>query len=150
MNAALPGVVVDASVGIKLFITEEFSDNAVLLFAQLTDTPTGQISVPDLFFVECANILWKHVRRFGYPVSKAYADINLLNALTLTNYPTLTLTSDALRIAVAEGISAYDACYIALADRLDVPLITADERLARTLSRSDYQVVWLGEPDSSG
>ena len=62
--------VVDASVGIKLFVVEELSDAAHRLFRQLTGYRPARFYVPDLFFVECANTLWKYVRRFGYPPEK--------------------------------------------------------------------------------
>jgi predicted nucleic acid-binding protein len=35
-----------------------------------------------------------------------------------------------LQVALKRSISAYDACYIILAEALDVPLLTADRRLA--------------------
>lgn len=35
-----------------------------------------------------------------------------------------------LRLAALRGISFYDATYVALAEMLDCPLITADRRLA--------------------
>ena len=62
--------VVDASVGIKLFLREPLSDAAHAFFAHLAEDPPARLFVPDLFFVECANILWKYVRRFGYPVPR--------------------------------------------------------------------------------
>jgi len=55
--------VVDASVGIKLFLVEKFSDGVDQLFEQLAAEPPARFYVPDLFFVECANVLWKYVFR---------------------------------------------------------------------------------------
>jgi predicted nucleic acid-binding protein len=39
----------------------------------------------------------------------------------------------------------YDACYVALLQRLGVPLITADEKLANRLVCSAPQVLWWGK-----
>ena len=44
--------VVDASVGVKLFLAEEGSDAADALFAQLTESPPARFYVPDLFYSE--------------------------------------------------------------------------------------------------
>jgi predicted nucleic acid-binding protein len=49
--------VVDASVGIKLFLKEPLSERADILFSRLVDDPPARFYVPDLFFVECANVL---------------------------------------------------------------------------------------------
>ena len=57
--------VIDASVGIKLFINEPFSDIAHALFEKLTEDPPAEFIVPDLFYIECTNILLKYMRRFG-------------------------------------------------------------------------------------
>jgi predicted nucleic acid-binding protein len=51
--------VVDASVGIKLFIDEPLSDIAHALFEKLTEDPPVELFVPDLFYIECTNILVK-------------------------------------------------------------------------------------------
>jgi predicted nucleic acid-binding protein len=137
--------VIDASVAIKLFVNEPLSDRADRLFDHLAADPPAHFYVPDLFFVECANILWKHVRRFGYPAASARQDIADLRALALRTVSTADLIDDALTIALAFGISAYDASYVALALQLDAPLITADEALARKLEGAEYGVRWLGD-----
>jgi hypothetical protein len=54
--------VLDASVGIKLFIDEEFSDKVQRLFSGLAEDPEAEIYVPDLYYIECANILLKYTR----------------------------------------------------------------------------------------
>jgi len=135
--------VVDASVGIKLLINEPLSDRADALFAHLAADPPALLAVPDLFYIECANILWKHVRRFGYPATKARGDLVSLGKLALQGVPTASLMTDALEIAVRQAISAYDACYVALAHRLGIPFVTADDKLARTLASTPYAVFWL-------
>ncbi len=145
MTAARLACVVNASVGIKLFINEPLSDKADALFAHLAADPPAVLAVPDLFYIECANILWKHVRRFGYPAAAAQKDLIALRKLALESIPTASLMSDALEIAIARGIMAYAACYVALAQQLGMTCVTADEKLARLLASASYNVRWLGD-----
>jgi predicted nucleic acid-binding protein len=137
--------IVDASVGIKLFLIEDLSDVADRLFDQLTQDVPAHFFVPDLFFVECANILWKYVRRFGYPPAKAYQDVADLAALALATVSTADLLQPGLELALTYDITAYDATYAALAQRLALPLITADTALARKLQGSNVIVRTLEE-----
>lgn len=132
--------VVDASVGIKLFIAEALSDKADALFAHLVADPPARFHVPDLFFIECTSILRKHVVRFGYPADKAQRDLIHLRALDLQSVPTVDLIRDALDLALTHSISAYDASYLALALRLGIPLVTADEKFVRALASTSYPV----------
>jgi len=147
MTAARLECVVDASVGIKLFIHEPLSDRADALFAHLAADPSACLAVPDLFYIECANILWKHVRRFGYSAVEAHKDLANLRKLALHNTSTASLTADALKIAIAHGITVYNACYVALARYLGVPCVTADEKLARLLASTAYPVRFLRDFD---
>lgn len=135
--------VVDASVGIKLFVIEADSDKADALFAQLKDESPPILSAPDLFYVECVNILWKYVRRFKYSTDDAHQDVSDLLQLHLRIVPTAKLLTPALELAVAFDISVYDACYCALAWELGQPLITADAALRRKLERSVVTVLPL-------
>lgn len=148
MNDKMPSCVIDASFGIKLFITEALSD-AAAAFAGFSQQGERELAVPDLFYVECANILWKHVRRYGYPLNKAQEDIRLVDEFMFVNYSTKDLTPAALRLALDKEISAYDACYVVLAKQLDCPLITADERLVHKFQGTEFNVVWLGDFDLS-
>lgn len=132
--------VVDASVAIKLFIEQAGSEQAEALFAKLGTEPDTVLLVPELFYVECANVLWQYVRRANYPAAEAKASLLRLQALALRRVPTPDLVNEALDIAIAHGISAYDACYVQLSERSRVPLVTADEKLIRSLAAAPYQV----------
>src|SRR5262249_39157506 len=118
--------VVDAGVGIKLGITEALSSETYALFAHLAHDPGARFYVPDLFDIECANILWKHTQRSGYPLPDAQLNLATLTTLALQRLPVTSLATDALAIAASTGITAYDACYVAASHKLGVPLITAD------------------------
>ena len=48
--------VVDASVAIKLFIEQEGTEQAEALFTQLVMEAETALYVPELFYVECANV----------------------------------------------------------------------------------------------
>ncbi len=125
--------VVDASVGIKLFVDEPGSETVYALFLKLTDDPPAQLFVPDLFYIECANILLKYMRRFGRSMEDSKADLADLNQLALNVTPTAGLIEDAIDLAHIKNLTAYDACYAALAKRLEIPLITADETMVREI-----------------
>jgi len=100
--------------------------------------------VPDLLYIECANILWKYVRSTHYPLTSAMRDLADLRQLAFHATATSELMVEALQLAVAHGITAYDACYVALAQRKGIPLVTADEKLVRLLAGTSYSVQALG------
>jgi predicted nucleic acid-binding protein len=132
--------VMDASVGIKLFLVEPLADRTDALFAHLTDDPPARFYVPDLFFVECANILWKYVQRFGYTAEVATQDVRDLVSLPLQTVSMAVLAEDALAVAIRYGSTAYDSAYVALAQRLSLPLVTADEALVRRFEGTGLDV----------
>ena len=135
--------VVDASVGIKLFVEEEFSERAHALFSHLAADPPAELYVPDLFYIECTNILLKYTRRFGRSLEDSQSDLVDLSRLRLISTSTADLMEQALLLASELKLSAYDACYAVLAQQLGIPLVTADQPLARTLEFA----VFLGDLD---
>jgi predicted nucleic acid-binding protein len=129
---------------VKLFLIEPLAVEATKRFAHLTDESPAKFYTPDLFFIECANILWKYVNHYGYAADAARQDIADILELPILGTPTQTLTEAALRLAVEHEIAAYDAAYVVLSQRLALPLVTADERLVRRLRHTQYDVRWLG------
>src|SRR5689334_13831465 len=103
--------VVNASVGIKLFLDEEFSEQSYALFSHLAADPPAELFVPDLFYIECANILLKYMRRFGRSLEDSQADLIDLRRLALNSTATVDLMENALLLASELNLSAYDACY---------------------------------------
>jgi len=105
---------------------------------------SSELHVPDLFFAECANIFWKQVRRGTLTDAQVSAFEAKLRGLPLTRTPTFDLTVAALPIALSYDVTAYDACYVALAQRLGVSLVTADQKLQAKLAGTPLEPVWLG------
>ncbi len=137
--------VVDASTAIKLYLPEPLATEAASLFALLDASPPAvELHVPDLFYAECGNILWKQVPRGNVTRAEAAGFSAALRSLSLVSTPTFELLPDALDLALAHGISVYDACYAALAARHGVTLVTADRKLEQRLAASAVAVVWLG------
>jgi predicted nucleic acid-binding protein len=129
---------VDASVGIKLFVDEEFSEQAHALFSYLAADPPAELYVPDLFYIECTNILLKYTRRFGRSLQDSQADVADLKLLALKPTSTTDLMEDSLLLASEKKLTAYDACYAVLAEKLGIPLVTADEPLARAVDSAIF------------
>lgn len=55
----------------------------------------------------------------------------------------------AVRTAIAVGVSAYDAQYLALAARTRQALVTADRRLYERGTAAGFDLVWLGDLPTS-
>ena len=142
---ACESCVVDASVGIKLVVEEEHADKARRLFLQMAASPHCIFYVPDLFYVECANVLWKYVKRFSYSHKDAQVHLDSIHALDMVPIEADIITTAALAIALEHSISVYDACYVAVSAHTNTPLITADMRLVRHLEKTTYQIRYLGD-----
>ena len=138
--------VVDASVGIKLFLHEDDSELVADLFNDHLRHPAAQlIAVPGFFYIECASILRKAVRAGQYDATQARVDLDDLEHMGLHTVSTISLSGPAFEISSVYGASVYDASYVALANRLGVPLLTADERLINCLAGSPYTLQTIAD-----
>lgn len=121
--------VVDASVAIKGFIGEEHSDVAARVLAQ-------PLAAPDLLCAECANILWKKVARDELTFDEVETIISALSKWGIVLYSMHGFWLSATRIACQLNHPAYDCFYLALAEALEVPFVTADDRLVQRVRTS--------------
>jgi predicted nucleic acid-binding protein len=137
--------VIDASVAAKWFLPpsgEPLAEEAWRLLAGYTQG-RFQFAVPDLFWAECANILWKAVRQERWTRSAAEEAIMVLHGRSLPTTSSLDLLEEAFSIATTFDRSVYDSLYVALAVRLKAHLVTADARLANAIA-AHLPVKWLG------
>lgn len=139
-----PGTfVVDASVGVKLFLDEPGAAEAERLFALLRHAPPHVIAVPDLFFIECANVFRSRAHRRLMAAENARKAFTILRALPLQTVASTDLAPLSLDLALAHGLSVYDATYAALAERIGAPLVTADEKLVKKLADARTKAILL-------
>jgi predicted nucleic acid-binding protein len=120
------GFIVDASVAIKWFVDEPDSGIAGALLGH-------SLSAPDLLAPECANILWKKVIRAELSLDEAEAIAFALEGAAVTLHSTRPHLANATKIACELDRAAYDCFYLALAEKLRQPLVTADMRLVNAL-----------------
>ncbi len=116
------------------------SDKAIALIYLLQADKPAKFYVPLLFYAECANVLWQYVRLASYTASEARQSLENLKQLELEVVDTFILTTEALEIAMTHGITVYDACYVELANRLSIPLVTADKKLVNALASTSYPI----------
>ncbi|MEJ5943863.1 type II toxin-antitoxin system VapC family toxin [Pseudokineococcus basanitobsidens] len=117
-------IVVDASVVANALADDD--DDGVLARAALRSS--GGLTAPDLVDVETASMLRKRWLRGHLDDARLETAVGHLERLDLERVPTLRLVGRAL--ALRRNISAYDGCYVALAEALGCPLVTGDVRLA--------------------
>ncbi|WP_017720172.1 type II toxin-antitoxin system VapC family toxin [Kamptonema formosum] len=86
--------VVDANVAIKWVVPEIHSSDALRL-----RSPDCDLLVPDFFFPEIANILWKRIRRGETTLENAQEDLAALMTAPLQIHPSFALMPQALDIA---------------------------------------------------
>jgi predicted nucleic acid-binding protein len=132
--------VIDASIAIKWVVQEAGTEEALRLRG-------GPLFAPDLLVAECANILWKKIRRNELTEAEAILAARLLQRADIRLEPMQRLLERATRIAAALDHPAYDCMYLATAEMLSCRLITADERLVRKCRgvRTVPAVIRLGD-----
>jgi predicted nucleic acid-binding protein len=140
-----PGVV-DASAILPIVDLERCTFRAEEWLAAARRHAEESITV-DLFDVECANALWKRVRRELWAPRRAEQALTQILELPFRRIPLGSVVSDALVIALTQGLSAYDACYVALARISGLQLVTADRRMARAARALGCEALCFLEDD---
>ena len=100
------------------------------------DSGQVQALAPDLLYPEVANGLLGDVRASAVKLSSATAILDVLLQLPIRTTPLADLAIPALLLAEARGLTAYDACYVVLAEQADATLLTADRRAAAAAADS--------------
>jgi predicted nucleic acid-binding protein len=137
--------VVDASVCAKWCLPEK--DEPFIPQAQrlLEGYIRAEISliVPDVFWPELGNVLWKAVRKGRLSNSDALSGLEYLQNLKIPTYSCSDFLAETLHLALSYDRTFYDSLYVTLAEHSSTELITADERLANALA-AYLPVKWLG------
>lgn len=117
-------IVVDASVLANVV----GDDEAAGRLARARLAAASAVSAPDLVDVETVSVLRRRWLAGDLSDERFRFAVDDLLALPVTRFPVGPLMVRAFELRA--NITAYDACYIALAEALDCPLITSDRRLA--------------------
>ena len=108
--------------------------------ARLILRESESVSAPDLVDVEAVSVLRKRWLAGDLPAHRFRSAVDDLNDLPLDRYPAYPLMRRAYELRA--NVSAYDSAYVALAEVLDCPLVTVDERLARASGpRCEFQIL---------
>jgi predicted nucleic acid-binding protein len=139
-------VCVDASVAVKVVVTEPGSDKADALFDEWASNGKRLIA-PAFFEVETDSILrQKVVLRKELTLEQAEAAWAKLQALPIQQLSVAGQRRRAWEITADFGLATvYDATYLALAALRGCEFWTADERLFRQVKDALPFVKWLGD-----
>jgi predicted nucleic acid-binding protein len=123
----------DTSVAVKWFVTEEDSERALdLQQAHLRDYL--QLHAPDVLLMESANAL----RYAGLTEEIILQDLQTFFALEVEIIPfSIDVLNSAVALSLEHDLAVYDAYFLALAQATEIPLITADRKMLSRLTVQD-------------
>ena len=138
----MKAAVIDASVAAKWVIAEEHSNRAATLL------DCEQLHAPDHWLAETVNAVWARVFRGELDADDAAERAQVLTRAPIIGATLPGLMPRAFEIATARSVTIYDSLYVALAEKLGLPLVTADRKLVRAMAAGGTDVVrvlWVGE-----
>jgi len=139
-------LVVDASVAAKWHLPDE--DDVASANRVLVDFVAGELGLvaPDIIRHEVASAIT--VATLGQAprlsVGAGEAAIADFLATGIETHSDQGLIPDAYALVHRHGCAFYDALYLALADRVGIPFVTADSRLHQRIGHLP-NVVWLAD-----
>jgi predicted nucleic acid-binding protein len=138
----LNDVVIDASLALQWFLEDE-QDRNLSLFA-LERLIESSAVVPSLFFYEVGNGLLMAVRRkrITFDQTQAFLErlrelpirVDGIESLALLNLP---------KLANAQGLTNYDAAYLDVAMRREIPIATSDSAIQAAAQRLGVALLTL-------
>ena len=123
-----PPLVIDCSAAIPWFLDDEASAWSEALLDAL---PRHVLHVPALWHLEFANVLLTAQRRKRIAAKDSKGLLARASRLPLTTDSRIVPLVEIAELAMAHGITTYDAAYLELAMRLNCPLATQGKALAK-------------------
>lgn len=114
----------DASITLAWLLPDEGTAATDLL---LRHSLTDGLIAPSVWTYEVSNILSNALKRGRLQQSQADAALDVLDRLPIVRIP--DEVGDLVRCVAETGLTSYDAAYIALAERENLPLATLDRRM---------------------
>jgi predicted nucleic acid-binding protein len=128
-------LIVDASVAVKWVVDETESDKALALYQNESD-----LAAPTLIVAEVGNTLWKKRRRKLITERQMTLALEALPRFLKQLCALPELAPRAGELAVRLDHPIYDCFYLALAQRENAAIVTADERLFMAARKARIKV----------
>lgn len=135
-------MIIDASVLLSALFPDEAQQQAQCVIRDYT-ADRFTLFAPSLLTYEVTNAIWQGVRRQRIALTQAEEMLQTFDALGINLEPVSWF--EMLHWAVKYNRSAYDASYLALAQRRGEQLITADLRLYNAVQNHLKWVIWLAD-----
>lgn len=131
--------VLDGSIALAWFFTDEqdaYADSIASNF------PIDGAIVPEHWSLEISNSIAVGERRNRVTVQQSTAFIQLLSAFPIQRdlETELRALSETLVLARTHGLTSYDAAYLELAIRLNLPIATLDKKLLAAAQASGVPI----------
>lgn len=127
--------VLDASALLRLYLADGPLPPTLEAVMERGCRSEGVLLIPDLCWLEMTSVLARQITRELLCDAEAQELLEELQRLPLRTMATTDLCLSALKLAQQQGLSVYDATYLALAQRHGAVLLTADERLGAAARR---------------
>lgn len=120
-------IVIDASAAIEWVLqTAKGAQVENRIFRKTSELP--RLHAPHLLDVEVAQVLRKHVAKGLLSEGRGQTALQDFLQIPLLRYPHEFLLERVW--ALRKNLTAYDAVYVALAEALDMPLVTCDANIS--------------------
>jgi predicted nucleic acid-binding protein len=130
-------LVLDTSVALKFYLPEEEHEEAVGLL-EAAEAGAAELLAPGTILPEGFNAIAQQRRRGLLDEEDATGAWEKLLAAPVYTYAVEDLIERAAAIANETGAIIYDALFIALAEDSQTTVITADDKLLKTLKGTEY------------
>ena len=133
--------VIDTSILMQAYIKDTLTKEVTSLLSSLDGDDSPELHVMEIGLAEAANVIWKHEVIFE-TITPDYAQrvIKNLRELPLHLHLAENHLQQALDIGRRQRLAIYDTLYIALAQKLEIPLITADSKQSKAANAEGVQI----------
>ena len=132
-------LVMDCSVSASWFLKDETNEEANMILAMLKD---HELVVPPVWPIEMANVLVMAERKKRITAADAARVVELFLALPIEVETGGLQNLHVLQLLAREyGLTAYDACYLELAQRRGLPLASLDQVLNKAARKCGVPVL---------